>query len=355
MIRLAWRQLRAQATVAGIGLAVVAVLLALTGPHLVHLYDTTVADCATHGDCTAATRALLGTDRFVQSALNVLVIIVPALLGMFWGAPLVAREFESGTFRLVWTQSVTRTRWLTARIGLAGLAAMAVGGLLSLMATWWFGPLDQVQADRLSSSIVFSTRDITPLGYSAFAFALGVTAGVVLRRTLTAMATTLVGFTFVRIAVGTWLRPRLISPLHFDFALNPNTTGYGFSGSLLSNSGPDTLQPNTPNIPGAWFYSTRIVDRAGNTLTSAVVRADCPSVGAGGGGPSSGGHGPVPAAVQQALHDCVAKVAATYHGVATFQPGDRYWTFQAYETAIFVGAAVLLAGFCLWWVHRRAT
>lgn len=353
MIRLTWRQLRAQATVAGIGLAVVAVLLAITGPHLVHVYDTTVADCATHGDCTAATRGLLGTDKFLQSALNVLVIIVPALLGMFWGAPLVAREFEAGTFRMAWTQSVTRTRWLTAKIGLAGLAATAVGGLLSLMATWWSSPVDLVQADRLSSSIVFSTRDITPLGYSAFAFALGVTAGVVLRRTLPAMVTTLVGFTFARIAVGTWLRPRLISPLRLDFALDPNTTGFGFSGSLLSNSGADTLQPDTPNIPGAWFYSTQIVDRTGNSLTSAVVKADCPTVGAG-GGPSGGGHGPAPAAVQQALHNCVAKVGTTYHGVATYQPGDRYWTFQSYETAIFVGAAVLLAGFCLWWVHRRA-
>ena len=61
---------------------------------------------------------------------------------MFWGAPLVARELETGTFRLAWTQSVTRTRWLAVKLALVGLASMAVAGLLSLILTWWSSPID---------------------------------------------------------------------------------------------------------------------------------------------------------------------------------------------------------------------
>ena len=38
----------------------------------------------------------------------------------FWGAPLVTRELEAGTHRLVWNQSVTRTRWLATKLGLIG-------------------------------------------------------------------------------------------------------------------------------------------------------------------------------------------------------------------------------------------
>jgi hypothetical protein len=49
----------------------------------------------------------------------------------------------------------------------------------------------------------------------------------------------------------------------------------------------------------------------------------------------------------------VAKVAATYHQVVTYQPASRYWTFQWMETGLFVTLALLLAGGSVWWVRRR--
>ena len=54
--------------------------------------------------------------------------VAPALIGIFWGAPLVTRELEAGTFRLAWNQSVTRARWMAVKLGLIGLAAMATAG-----------------------------------------------------------------------------------------------------------------------------------------------------------------------------------------------------------------------------------
>jgi hypothetical protein len=106
---------------------------------------------------------------------------VPAIIGMFWGAPLIARELEAGTFRVAWTQSVTRARWLAVKLGLAGLASMAAAGLVSLMVTWWSSrvdPLDPFGMNRLQPAM-FGTRGIAPIGYAAFAFVLGVTAMVV--------------------------------------------------------------------------------------------------------------------------------------------------------------------------------
>ena len=132
---------------------------------------------------------------------------MPALIGVFWGAPLVARELETGTYRLAWNQSVTRTRWLAVKLGLIGLAAMAAAGLLSLMVTWWSSPIDQALAARgpqraqrrnRFAPLLFGARGIVPIGYAAFAFALGVTVGVLIRRTLPAMATTLAVFVAVR-------------------------------------------------------------------------------------------------------------------------------------------------------------
>jgi hypothetical protein len=355
MIRFTWLQFRIQALVAIGALAAVAVVLALTGPHLVDLYNTTVAPCQAHGDCQAARSAFVANDAFLRSGLGSLLLFVPALIGIFWGAPLIARELETGTFRLAWTQSVTRKRWLLAKVGVIGLSSMAVAGLLSLTVTWWFSPLDRVNANRFSPA-VFDVRDIAPIGYAAFAFALGVTAGALIRRTMPAIAITVVAFVGARLAMTHWLRPHLIAPAHLDLALNPTSTGYGSEGFLLLGSTSSTLLPATPNIPNAWITSTQIVDRDGHGLTTQFLASACPQLGNGGGpGGSSGTHhtGEVPAAAQQVLQNCVAKVGATYHELVTYQPASRYWDFQSLELAIYLSGALILAGFCLWWVRRR--
>jgi hypothetical protein len=371
MIRFAWLQSRTQTVIAMTGLAIIAVVLAVTGAHLAHLYHTSVASCAASRDCAAADTAFLSNDHALHIGLNVLVIVLPAIIGLFWGAPLVARELEAGTFRLAWTQSVSRARWLAVKLGVVGLAAMAVAGLLSLMVTWWSSPADRLSVSQFGS---FDSRDIVPVGYAAFAFALGVTAGVLIRRTLPAMAATLVAFAFARLAMFEWIRPNLIAPVHRGLALSPASTGYGSEGSLLVGSHSSTLQPAPPDIPGAWILSTQIVDKAGHGLTSQFLASTCPDLGdagpgggpggggPGGGGPGGGGPGGgtgstshVPASVQQGLQDCVAKVGRTFHEVVAYQPASRYWPIQWYELAVYLGAAVLLGGICLWWVRRRLT
>lgn len=191
MIRLTLRQFRIQAVVGVGAVAIVAVIVAVTGPHLVHVYDTSVATCTAHGDCPTAISAFSQDDHALQILLGALVVVVPGLIGIFWGAPLVAREFEAGTFRLAWTQSVTRTRWLAVKLGVVGLASMVVAGLLSLMLTWWSSPLDRVNMNVFGT---FDQRDVVAVGYAAFAFALGATIGTLIRRTLPAMAITLVVF-----------------------------------------------------------------------------------------------------------------------------------------------------------------
>ena len=118
----------------------------------------------------------------------------------------VAREFETGTFRLAWTQGVTRTRWLAVKLALGTLAAMVVTGLLSLMVTFWSSRIDEVRMNSFDP-LVFSVRDIAPVAYAAFAFVLGFTAGLLTRRVLPAMAIALVGFVVTRLTISSWVRP----------------------------------------------------------------------------------------------------------------------------------------------------
>ena len=217
MIRFTWLRFRAQAAVVFGALAVLAVVLAVTGWHLARLYDTTAAACQARGDCAAAMSAFASSDSGLQSFVKLVLLAAPALIGMFWGAPLIAREFETGTFRLAWTQDVTPTRWLAVKLGVAGLASVAAAGLLSVMVTWWSSPIDKALMDQWA---VFTQRDITPIGYAAFAFALGVTAGMLIRRTVPAMAITLAVFAAVQVVMPLWIRPRLITPVRTTSPLN---------------------------------------------------------------------------------------------------------------------------------------
>jgi hypothetical protein len=321
MIRFASLQFRLQAAVALCALLGIALALGLTGPHLLHLYDTTVATCGSRGNCSSATAAFLSSYRLLQDLGNVL-IVVPAIIGIFWGAPLVARELEAGTHRLVWTQSVTRTRWIAVKLGLVGLASMAVAGLFSLMMTWWSSPIDRVNMNRFP---VFDQRGIVPMGYTAFAFVLGVTVGMLVRRTLPAMAIALGGFVVARMAVAIWVRPNLQAPVHLTSVLHMSS-GEGFS---QSNHGPISV---SGGHPADWVFSDRIVDPAGHAVAGNFL--------------SQG-----PCLQNRAAAACIGKLRE----ILVYQPASRFWTFQWYEIAIFLGLAVLMSGFCLWWVRHRVT
>ncbi len=340
MIWLTWRQFRAQAAVALGALVAVAIALAVTSPHIVHSYDAAVAACKANSGCPAAKSAFLRYDLLLQEGLNALVIFVPGLIGMFWGAPLVARELETGTYRLAWTEGVTRRCWLAVKLGDVGLASMAAAGLLSLMVTWWASPIDRVNVNRLSPG-VFAARGVVPVSYAAFAFTAGVTAGLTIRRTVPAMAATLAAFFGARLAMTYWVRPYFATPL----TLSRNYWTFRPKGGNVILSYPMSL----PAPPGAWEISDNTVNASGHVAASiGCLPSSGIHVGKGSPRPSPAALQAANRAFQNALHACLVQ----YRQVLSYQPASRYWPFQWYETAIFLGVALVLGGFCIWWVRR---
>lgn len=347
MTWLTWRQFRTQAMVAATALAAFAVLLAATGPQLASMFAADGLDGCHGGNCANLadyfTGSLSRSPYMVVYALSTgIILLAPAVIGLFWGAPLIARELETGTAALAWNQSVTRTRWLAVKLAAGALTAMAVTEALTLMQTWWAAPISQAATDGASIGIGgsrftplnFDTHGITPLGYAAFAFALGVTAGALIRRTVPAMAVTLVVFAAVQIAMPLWIRPNLfpaeraVIPVS---SLRPISLQHGgFNGSSFHLG-----TENLPGQPGAWLLSSGAVNAAGHA-TSATPAA-CTARSMRNGGPS--------------FLDCLAG-----HGIReaiTYQPASRYWAFQGTETAISLALALALAGCCFWRLHRR--
>jgi hypothetical protein len=149
------------------------------------------------------------------------------------------------------------------------------------------------------------------------------------------------------------VRPHLMAPVRTVAAL----TGANSIGFVLTPAGLK-LQAGPPSIPNGWGLSADVVNDAGQAPDAAFMKSACPSLAKGGpagGAVGSGAHvrvsstGPGP----QAFQNCVAKVAAKYHEVVTYQPASRFWAFQGLETALFVVLALLLAGICFWWVRHR--
>lgn len=343
MIRMTLRQFRNEAII-GFGLLIVlAIVLAITHVKLSNVNGAFQSTCKAAADCATASNPVVDVDRPFQSALPFIVDIAPALIGLFFGAPLIARELESGTFRLAWTQSVTRKRWLAVKLGLVGLAAMAMGGLLTRMVDWWASPIDAANQNRFGLAN-FGLHGVAPIGYAAFAFALGATAGALLRRTVPAMAVTGAGFAAARLAVAYWVRPNLASPVRQSISLTAKSAIPNFG--VQQPEGIVSLTPPTVGVPNGWVYSTAIANKSGAAPTSHYLLHTCPAleqiVKSGPGGPSTA-----------QFQGCLNKLSATFHTVVTYQPASRFWPFQWAEMGIFLATAFALCGLTYWWLQRE--
>ena len=352
MIWLTWRQFRAPAAMTAAALAALAAILALTGPGLADEYSSGIAACTDRsGGCSDFLDGFFRDHRGVFIAATLVVLVLPALIGLFWGAPLIARELESGTHRLVWNQSVTRTRWLAIKLGLLGLAAIAAAGLIGLAVDWWTDPIDKTAFDQFPrmEPLLFGTRGIVPIGYAAFAFALGVTVGMLVRRTIAAMAITLAVFVAVQVAMPQLVRAHLIAPVVSTIDPTPSSLN-------IFSFGPDGLQIRTtlPDDTGAWVLSSRTVDASGRTVTRIPSSSSLSPT----SGPCAPREPPASAPAREGpgeeLAPCLAEVKRLgYRQQVTYQPSSRFWPLQWYETGIYTALALGLAGFCFWWLRHR--
>jgi hypothetical protein len=346
MIWLTWRQFRIQALTAAAALAAFAILLAATGPHLASLYATSKIPGCRGFACSNVVSAffgkLTGLDTVVYLLGIGLVLVTPAIIGIFWGAPLIAHELETRTFNLAWTQGTTRTQWLAVKLALTGLAAMAVTEALSLIYAWWADPISkaiglsfsgpQLFSQGTFSSVIFASHGIVPLGYAAFAFALGTAAGAVIRRTVPAMAVTLAIFAAVQVVMPLAVRPHLVAPSHTTFGIQAADQVYG---SLTADV--------VPGQPDAWILSSQALNAAGQPVSAIPSGCFSPPAGPGAkGGTSSTTPG-----------QCMQNRG--YREAISYVPTSRYWPLQWTETGIFLALALALAWFSFWRLGRRRT
>jgi len=315
-------------------LAALGVLLTVTGRSISRAYEASgAATCGT--DCDGAfslflDEVLRGGTGTLYDVVTLVLFVVPALVGIFWGAPLVARELETGTYRVAWTQSVSRTRWLMSKLAVVGGATVAVVGVCTAAVTLWAQRIDTAVGDRILPG-GFTARGVVPVGYALFALALGTAAGVLIRRTVPAMAVTVAGYAAVAVAFESWIRARLVAPVR---------TGRPFDMSALDALmiGPEGEMTviGSENLPDAWVLTNQTVTPAGEVFTGPADPRFCAED-----------------VAQRACDDWVDSLGLRQELV--FHPADHFWPLQWIELGLLVVAAASLVALCFWWVRRRLT
>jgi hypothetical protein len=314
-----WRQHRATLISVPAVLAAAAVVLVILGLKVHHDYAALVSCPLDPGHQSSACAALLtrfnSADWPLANALSILMQFAPVLLGAFAGAPVLARELETGTFRYAWTQGFGRERQVIAKLVLLGAALAAVAWAFSELFSWFFQPFLYVeQLNQMSTESVFDTRGLAFPAFTLAAFAIGAFLGMLLRRIIPAIAATLGVYLAIRLAA--WgLRGQY--PLTLVTSNQQQFTGYG--------------TPSQPGFP--WILSTWVTGPGGKPASQAVLSRlqDITSTA-----------------------NQVVSVPKGYTMWTRFFPASNFWPMQLIEAGWLLILAVAFGAAAVWLVRRRA-
>jgi hypothetical protein len=141
--------------------------------------------------CDSRTFDSLLNGKWNPSPLQDLLGVAPLLIALFAGLPWLTREFESGSFRYTWAQEAGRMRWLLGTFLPLTAAAAAGAGIVSAVCAWWYRDA-QVTIDLGGSAgwAVQSFGDSPELlvAFTVLGMSLALLAGLLIRRTVPAMA-----------------------------------------------------------------------------------------------------------------------------------------------------------------------
>lgn len=325
MARATWRQHRAAvitllAVSAALALATVAGELAIRA-----LYARYAAGCvvpqASDANCgNMANTFAASTNGF--TALVIALHVLPIVIGVFVGAPLISRELESGTFRFTWTQEIGRTRYVLTRVALLAVAAVAVTCALGALLGWYAHPFEVVGDESRWQAGLFDTTALMLPAWTLFALGAGTLLGTLTGRIVTAMAATGAAAGGFLIAAFWTLDRHLLS-------LGALVTRAPAADGAFVGPASDWLVRSWITGPGGHELGPTAADdlqiRMSAATTSAGKKAD-------------------PAAWLTAHH---------YAQWLSYQPAGRFWNFQGIAAAALLALAIVFALTAVWLIRRR--
>jgi ABC-type transport system involved in multi-copper enzyme maturation permease subunit len=251
---------------------------------------------------------------------------VPALIGAFVGAPVLARELETGTFRYAWTQGFGRWRWTLAKLVALAVVVAAAAGAFSVLLSWYYQPYLATANQSLSLSEatpfslgLFDLRGVAFAAWTLVAFAIGALAGMLIRRVVPAIVATLAAYAGLALLAANLVRQHYLTPL--------STTRVDVPGSAW--------------IMSQWWTKGGTFAFAGPPPNSLLMQL-CPNAPV----------GVVGKPLHQTYFQCLAQHGYTLW--TSYQPASRFWPFQWIEGGWLLALSAVLIAATVWLVHRRA-
>jgi hypothetical protein len=325
MAGVTWRQHRiALAGVAAL-LGALAVYLWIAGLPLHHAYAAaTACHPASSAACQGLDSTLDGMDNFLSNGF--ILQVLPVLIGAFVGAPVLARELETATFRYAWTQGFGRWRWAVAKLVLLAVVVTAAAGAFGALLTWYYQPFLSGQFSLgLPKTTPFAPAlfDLRGVGFPAWtlaAFAIGVLAGTLIRRVVPAIVATLIVYFGLAFVTAGFLREHYLKPLLASINVN---------------------LPGNAWIINQWWTKNGRFAFAGYPPSNILNQFCAPPSAATGKGAGGINWGP-----------CLVQHGYTMW--TSYQPTSRFWPFQWIEGGWLLALSALLIAATIWLVHRRA-
>jgi hypothetical protein len=328
MVWVSWRHHRIALGGVLVFLGALAVWLWIAGLQLHHAY---AAAAACRPASSANCQNLIATFQSTNVVLKGGFVLQPvaALIGAFVGAPMLAREIETGTFRYAWTQGFGRWRWTLAKLVLVGAAVVAIAGAFSVLVSWYYQPYLATGNGTLFSSPsplspgLFDLRGVALAAWMLAVFAIGTLAGMLIRRVVPAIVATLAAYTGLALLAGNVLRQHYLTPLVAK-------------GSNL---------PDSAWITSEWWTKGGKFAFGGRPPID-LLQQLCPASFA----PGPGGG----IAVRGAFSPTTCLARHGYTQWSDYQPASHFWPFQSIEGGWLLALSVLLIAVTVWLVRRRA-
>jgi hypothetical protein len=298
-----------------------------------HGYRIAVGKCGTQAGmsfpetvCARAVHRAESHANYVSWGIGLL----PFLVGLMLGTPLVASEIESRTNRLAWSQGVTRSRWLLSGWLTIAVPLVVTMSLFTLIVQWWASHVvtSSIYGTGLIQNTAFAISGVVPIALSICALSCGTFFGITSRRFLSPYLGTFIALVaieeFIYVKVFPTLAPRMAVA----------ATRYGTSTAL-----PISLGPNPRYVGFGFRQSPGFQTTSGTPSTNWIVQHCAKTTNAGQTLPGNSSY-------MRCLR--INHVQA----MNFYQPGSHYWILQWREAGIYLVLTAALLGLSVWMVGR---
>jgi ABC-type transport system involved in multi-copper enzyme maturation permease subunit len=136
-------------------------------------------------------------------------LVIAPLVGAMLGVLALVNEIDNRTVRLAWTQSISRTRWFCAKVGVGASFIVVILVPTAFVMSWWNGTIGGTD---LYGRSTYAIAGWDMVAYGLFMFALTLLIGAAIRHVGWTLAVSALLFLGIAVTFPSGVRQHLVAP-----------------------------------------------------------------------------------------------------------------------------------------------